>query len=300
VLLTGVAGSAEALEDRLAASAVPTAGFPEAELRARITSYAVSEGDPFLLAYYVDDGTNLLKPPLYVVRYDRATRDLRRAALAETSTLFQGKVPMDCTGSALRIAEKRGNLFIETHGGPSAGCVLVLSPSLAVRAALDGWLLGLIGADWAIVRGSEVHFQSVHPLHVSVFDLRRLRTTAVYPVAGDPFRSQYSRLLRRYASDQWCRENNAACDPAEFDVSPVGEVAVNESAPAFAFEAAFDGAGFGDAAAQKAGVLQVVYVYRLKGGVWEHRELSPAQMNRRFGASTPAELVQSGLDAVFR
>jgi hypothetical protein len=293
LLSPGISSAAETLEDRLAASAVPQAEFPLEELHARITSYAVSDGDPFLLAYFVDDGSNLLKPPLYVVRYSRATRELRRATL-------ESKASIDCIGSVLRIAERGDHVLIETHLGPSAGCILVLSRALAFRGAEGGSALGLLGSDWAIVQRSEIHFRPVEPLHISVLDLRSLRSVSVYPPASDPFRREYSSRLRRYLSEPWCRENNAGCDPAEFNVSPVGEIAVNASAPAFAFEARFDASGFGETAEQQAGTLRVIYVYRLKGGAWEHREFSPAEMVSRFGVRTPAELVQSRLEAVFR
>ena len=85
--------------------------FPAAELERKITSYAISSDDPFLLAYYADDGSGLLRAPLHVIRYGRAKRELRRGEIS----------PDDCVGSALSIREAHGFIYIDTHENPSAG-----------------------------------------------------------------------------------------------------------------------------------------------------------------------------------
>lgn len=54
----------------------------------KITSFAVSADAPFLLAYYVDDGSGRLNPPLHVVRYDRERADLKRADLRDVPAIL--------------------------------------------------------------------------------------------------------------------------------------------------------------------------------------------------------------------
>lgn len=102
---------AETLEDVLRAANLPVRQFSTSDLGAKITSYAISRGDPFLFAYYVDDGSGLLRPPLRLLRYDRATGNLLRADLRNATALFQGEIPLNCLGSALAIREYRGTIY---------------------------------------------------------------------------------------------------------------------------------------------------------------------------------------------
>lgn len=292
--------AAETLGDTLRAANVPTRQFAASELGVKITSYAISKDDPFLLAYYIDDGSGYLRDPLHVIRYGRSTGDLRRADVRDIKALFQGEIPMDCLGSALRIHENHDTIYIETHGGPSAGCIIVLSSGLSFQTALSGWLLGFLGADYAILRGSEIHFMSVHPLHVEVFDLKRKHLVEVYPFENDTERRRFSRLIEPHISEKWCVENNAQCDPENFDTDPKGELLVNEGAKVFGFEATFDVAGFGDAALQKQVPSRTVaYIFRERGGIWEHREFQPSQLQSLFGVMSIQDLVGKKPNAAF-
>ena len=282
----------------LRAAKVPTDRFAALELSQRISSYAISKEEPFLLAYYTDDGSGWLNPPLHVIRYGRAAGDVRRTDLRDIQALFQGELHMDCLGSALRIREQREAIYIETHLNPSAGCVIVLSSGLSFRAALSGWLIGLL-PDYAIVRASEVHFMSVHPMHLGVFDLKQQRLTAVYPFEDDPLRRQFSRLIAPRISDQWCMQNNAQCAPDNFDVEIDGQAVVNEEKRAFGFQTTFDAGGFGDAAEKLVRPQSAAYIFRLRGGVWEHRAFQPSQLQPLFGVTSIAELVSEKPDAAF-
>jgi hypothetical protein len=296
----GPAAAAETLGDALRAANVPGARFVPTELAAPITSYAVSPpGDePFLLAYYVDDGSGVLQAPLHVVRYGRATGDLRRADLRDITALFQGGIPVNCLGSALRAREYRGTVYIETHRNPSSGCVIVLSPELAFRYAYSGWVLGLMGADYAILRASEVHFMSVHPLHVAVLEVKRNRLVEVYPFPRDPERRRFSGLIAPHISEKWCMESNAQCDPENFNAGPKGELQVNEAAAVFGFQAEFDAGGFGAAAAQRVPPRTVAYIYRRRGDAWEHRVFEARRLEALFGMGL-RELVAAKPHAAF-
>lgn len=291
--------AAETLSDALRTADVPAQQFTAAELGRNITSYAIGGGGTYLLAYYTDDGSGTLQPPLHVIRYDRAKDDLRRADLRDAHALFQGAIPMDCLGSADAIREYRGVIYIDTHVNPSAGCVIVLNSELSLKAALSGWLIGLLGSDYAILRGSEVHFMSVHPMHIEVYDLKRNRLAEVYPYSGDPQRREFSRLIEPLISRKWCMEYYARCDPEIFDTNLKGNVAVNETSRAFGFEAQFDAAGFGETVLQQVPPRVAVYVFRERAGTWEHRQFEPGQFKRLFGGMSIEELVSRNPDLAF-
>jgi hypothetical protein len=301
LLCTGgvIRSTAETLQDTLRDANVPTRQFPAPDLGAKITSYAISNDEPFLITYYVDDGSGLLQPPLRIIRYDRAAGDLRRAELRDITALFQGQIPMNCLGSALSIREYRGMIYIDTHYNPSAGCLIVLSSRLAFRGALSGWLLGLMGAEYAIVQSSEIHFMSVHPMHISVLDLKRNQPVQVYPFKNDPQRRQFSHLIEPHISEKWCVEFNAQCDPENFDTDLKGHVTVNESARVFGFEAQFDATGFGDAAAKQVQPRTVAYIFRRRGGTWEHREFQGGQLQGLLGGMSIEELISQKPNLAF-
>lgn len=291
--------AAESLQDVLQTAGVPTRTFTSQELREGITSYAISRGNPFLLAYYTDDGSEILKSPLHVIRYERQSGRLRRLDLRDSKTLFQGKIPMGCLGSAEDIREYQAVVFIDTHVNPSAGCLIVLSSNLSFKTSLSGWLLGLLGTDYAIFEASEVHFAPVHPLHIEVYDLKRNRTVELYPPKDDPFRREYSRRIRPWISQDWCRINNAECNPENFDVALQSRLSINDAAKVVGFEAAFDAAGFGPVAAKHVAPRTVTYLFRLRDGAWEYREFPTNEVRRRFGVATVRELVMRNPSIAF-
>ena len=129
----------------------------------KITSYAISKDDPFLLAYYTDDGSGSLQVPLHVIRYDRATGDLRRGDVRDSDALPHGEIPLGCFGSVLRIREYLDTIYVETHVSPSAACAILLSSGLSFQTVLPGLLEGFLGADYGILGRGEIHFMSVHP-----------------------------------------------------------------------------------------------------------------------------------------
>jgi hypothetical protein len=207
---------------------------------------------------------------------------------------------MDCLGSAITIREYHDTIYIDTHYNPSAGCVIVLSSRLAFQAALSGWLVGVMGAEYAILRGSEVHFMSVHPMHLLVFDLKRNQSTAVYPYQNDPQRRQFSRRIEPHISEKWCMEHNAQCDPENFNTDLKGDLIVNEQARVFAFQAEFDAYGFGDAAEKNVPSRTAAYFFRERGGKWEHREFEGRQLQDLLGSMSFEAFVGQKPDLVFQ
>jgi hypothetical protein len=290
--------SAETLEDVLRTASVPTQRFAASELSAKITSFANSNEDPFLLAYYVDSGSAALLPPLRVIRYSRAKQDLQRADFRDIKAPFMGDF-MNCIGSAMEIREYHDRIFIDTHASPSAGFVIVLSSTLSFKAALSGWVLGLMGTDYAILRQSEIHFMSVHPLHIGVFDVKQNRLIQVFPFEDDPQRRLYSGLIKPLISQKWCMEFNAECNPENFNADPKGALAMNEAAKVFGFEAEFNAGGFGEAAEKQIPPRSVFYVFRRRSGEWEHREFATAQFQSLFGGKNLQELISTEPDRAF-
>jgi hypothetical protein len=291
--------AAETLRDTLQAADVPTQDFSDATMDEKITSYAISTAEPFLLAYYTDDGSGLLKPPLHLVRFLRGTNELRKAALQNATAEFEAGVDIDCLGSALSIFENVGTIYVETHISPSAGCVLVLSPTLEFRQGLSGWLLGLMGSDYAIMRRSETHTNSPTPMRIAMFDLKQKQLADVYPFKNDVQRLRFSRLIKRYISKSWCREYVLDCDPNTFDTEVKGALVVNAAAKTFGFEAEFDAAGFSATSEIQVPSRVVGYVYRRHGAIWEHRELEPGQLQDLYGIATIKELVTTKPNAAF-
>ncbi len=289
----------ETLEDVIRAANVPAGPFSKSELRQKIAGYGVSKGRPFLLAYYVDDGSGQLRPPLHVIRYDPGSKKLRRANFGEIKALFLDEIRMNCLGSALDISEFDGIVYIDTHYNPSAGCVIVLSSALELKTAISGWRLGVLGAEYAVIRRSEVHFMSVHPLHLTVYDVAGNRSTDIYPYKGDPQRLRYSKMIAPLISKDWCMKYNAQCDPENFDVDLQGLLAVNPSVRLFGFQAIFDAAGFGDTVPRAVHPQAVLYVFRERRAGWEHREYEAREFQQLFGSLNLEDLIRDSPDRLF-
>jgi hypothetical protein len=149
------------------------------------------------------------------------------------------------------------------------------------------------------VRSSEIHFASVSPLHIAVYDLVRNRSVQVFPPEADGFRQQYSVLIEPHISRTWCMESNAQCDPTNFDTDIVGQLAINEATRAFGFEARFDARGFGEDTEKQVAPRTVAYIFRERAGKWQYREFEPRQVRSRFGVSDISDLVTRIPDAPF-
>ncbi len=265
---------AERLEEVLAKHRVPLENFSAAERAHTITSYAASEGDaPFLLAYYDDDGSGLLKAPLHILRYD-GRNGLKRAELRGVDEMAPGamhQLSTSCLGSVLSVQENAGLVFIDTHINPSAGCVLILSPTLQFKVALWGWTLGFLD-HFLMLHGNEVHFADTHPLTVDVYDWKAETLLEVYPPKNDPRRKSFSAALAsRLPTEEWCRNQNVPCDPSQFS-GDISDLKIDEAALSFSFTATMSPEGFGDKAEREVSSEAVRYVFHRVGGKWIHTE----------------------------
>ncbi len=298
VLLLAVAlspvGSAETLGTVLRSRHVPTTQFSDSDLAGPISGWAASnDEEPFLLAYYaVDLSPDPLAPvrgsislgPLHVIRYNPATRELRRAEFAKASARLSFDEIIPCLLPVLAIGERHGVIHIATNGNSLPGCMLVLSAQLALRTAVSGRPLGWVGADYTVVQRG-----GAHPTEIDVYDLRRDLLTAVYPPVQDALRQQFAGALQAAFSGR----------ARGFNTELVGQVAVNEAAKVFGFVVRYDAGGFGEKTASQVEPLAVAYVYRLRRGRWEHREFLPERLMDLFGVETVGELVSGKPQAAF-
>ncbi len=303
-LILPFALSAETLEAVLDRARVPTASIPAVELQRKVTSYAVNARDPFLLAYYEETGAAALSFPLRLIRYSRSRHSLVRSALDTFNAPFSDLSPIGpdvCLGSALKISEEYGRVYLDTHIGPSAGCVLVFSNRLSLEATLSGAFLGVLDRDCVIVAENEIHFASVSPMRLKAIDLRRRAKAHIYPPRPDTLRDRYSDLIRAHMPPRrWCAETNSQCDPLNFDCELDSPVAVNSAAMSFGFIACFDSGGFGPDAAHYVPRECVAYLYHLENGVWQHRETPAAQIRQTWGVATVEEAISSRSHVLFR
>jgi hypothetical protein len=161
-------------------------------------------------------------------------------------------------------------------------------------------VLGFLEPDYVILERSEIHFMPVHPLRIYVFDVDRNRSVDVFPPKKDVFREQYSRMIWPHISRDWCRVNNAECDPGNFDTGIKEPLTVNQSASVFGFEAAYDANGFGAEVRKHVQPRSVAYIFRRRGEEWDYRALEPGQIPSRFGVPGIRELVTRNPYAAFQ
>jgi hypothetical protein len=264
----------------------------------RITSFGVvNSASQFAIAYYEDSGTDLLKPPLHLLRYDKSTRQWYSRDLGEgevkapfTTSAQPGGTPkaIACLGSA-SVSAVGDMLLVSTHLTPSAECTMILRPDLSMVSAFGGWEVAAIGSV-IVVERSEIHFAATHPLRLATIELATGIEHDLFPRPDDRMRNDFRRRLAAVADYGWCREHNASCDPQQMS-SDLGEVAVNVEARAVAFEVTFDSEAFGPKADSEIGSEKYFYIFELDP--LRYREFDEFDMQPTFGAATPERLVQS-------
>ena len=139
----------------------------------RITSYAVkAEAAWFAIAYYWFDGTELLPPELRIRILDRRSGAWQHRMLHRD--VHRG-------GSALHVHRAGDFIYIDLHGTPSAGALIVLSDRLIFKRRLEGWTSLLLSDGRVLYENSMTHFAPAHPGSVSLYDPRTDRDVRVYP-----------------------------------------------------------------------------------------------------------------------
>jgi hypothetical protein len=290
--------ASDSLRQALAAKHLPIAEAKLANLDKKITSWAeLDDASQYVIAYYVDDGTRRLQPPLYLERYDKKRGEWKSAALSDQEP-GDGAVDTPCFGSVLSVQAAENHLFLETHINPSAGCLILLSAEFKPEASLYGWLVGRIGEDKLVYHRSEVHFAPVHPAEIALFDLRTKRDVTIFPPKPDsPIRQARAEQLRDFyqGNEKWCNENNDPCDPEDFDSEVQGPVATSDKEAALAFLISYQQIQMAAGELQKpSGPKDVLYVYRRVNdeAKMEYRELLLSDAKARFDDVTLQKLLQ--------
>ncbi|HTT33152.1 MAG TPA: hypothetical protein VMH48_06090 [Methylomirabilota bacterium] len=283
---------ADTLKEALIAKNLPIAGAKLANLEKNITSGAeLDDPEQYVIAYYVDDGTGELNPPLFIDRYDRKSREWKSGQLPEARVKVKSATDeMDiCLGSILNMAGFGGRLFLDTHINPSAGCLLVLSPDLKLEASLYGWMVGRLGNDVLIYERSQVHFAPVHPTEIAVYDLRSKRDATIFPPKEPTpvWQARVAQLREFYKpNEEWCNKNNDPCDPEWFDSDLQGPLVTSEAESAVAFLVSYEQIQYVEGDVQKpSGPKDILYVYRRVDdeAKMQVREMTLQEAKTRFG-----------------
>jgi hypothetical protein len=293
--------SSDTLRQVLAAKSLPIVTAKLENLDKNITSGAeLDDETQFLIAYYIDDGTSALNPPLYLERFDRKQGSWKSATLGKAEARSQD-IDVPCLGSVMNISAIGGRYFLDTHINPSAGCVLILSREMKLEASLYGWLLGRLGTEAVIYHRSEVHFAPVHPAEIALYDLGTKRDVTLFPPKPESLiRQARTRQLQSFynGNKEWCNKNNDPCNPAYFDSALEGEVATNEKEQALAFVISYGQIQLVQEDVQKpSGPGDVLYVYRAVGdqAKMEYREILLDDAKAPLGHLSIQDLLQPGV-----
>jgi hypothetical protein len=237
-----------------------------------------------MIGYYVQHGDSL-EPPLWVRLYDKRQKSWRSQSIANTA---------DCRGSVMRI-EAIGIYFaLDIHLNPSAGCVLLLTSQLRLKRVLSGWVIGSFSSGDMIVEHSQVHFAPTHPLQLDIYDPGADTIQQIFPPKNDPFREDFMSDLHDNISEDYCRRENASCNPADVDTSAEG-FETSDATHSFAFLANFSSIGFGPKAEDVVGDRKVLYVFRHRGSNWNYREF----LANEFPISAKDALTPSTIKGIF-
>ena len=291
----------ETLREALVAKNLPVGAAKLENLDRNITSGAILDDESqFVIAYYIDDGSSALNPPLYLERFDRKQKSWKSAALRKAETRWED-IDVPCLGSVMNITAIGSRYFMDTHINPSAGCVLFFSRDMKLEASLYGWLVGRLGTETVIYHRSQIHFAPVHPAEIALHDFRTKRDVTLFPPKPEsPIRQARTRQLQSFynSNKEWCNKNNDPCDPAYFDSALQGEVATNEKEQALAFVISYGQIQLVQEDMQKpSGPGDVLYVYRGVGdqAKMEYREILLDDAKAPLGYLSLQDLLQPGV-----
>jgi hypothetical protein len=293
-------GEGKTLRDVLAAEKVPPDAAALHNLDAKISSGAeLNDAQQFVIAYYVQDVTGQLNPPIFVDAYDRGAGKWKSGEI-RPGTAKEGGADDNCFGSVLTIAAFSDSYALETHINPSAGCEIILSRDLKVKASLYGWIVGHFGDGGIVYHRSQVHFATVHPAEMAIYDPATGKDFNVFP--HPPFqeaRLQLAEKLREFykTHQDYCQKADDPCDPEQFDSSLEGKVVTDDREHAMAFVISYELQGFGQDEHKPAGPSEVVYVCRHVNdeSKMEYREMLWSEVKTKAGDVALAQLVEPAI-----
>jgi hypothetical protein len=225
--LIAARGSADTLGEVLRRNGISAESRGTTDLDRSITSYAVENADDvFIVAYYWLPADSISLPDtIQLERLEKASGIWIRAALPR-----KGAVPTTAgtswkAGSVLHIRHTCERLYLDTHGGPSAGTLLVLTRRLEPVTALDGRSVLVLENDIVIYEHSMVHFAPTHSAELWIYQPLGGLNVKMYPVEPyAPIRRQYIETVRcvyEQLGERWFRENNHHMDPERFNSDTV-------------------------------------------------------------------------------
>jgi hypothetical protein len=286
-LLASAAASVETLTHVLQRRGLTVSGQAIPNLDKPITGYEILDDEAlFLIAYYVYDGSGLLREPLVVTRFDRLAQTWRSAEILRRDARAG---PVDCFGSVTAIRPSVHGFYVGTHRNPSAGCTIVLTHDLAVQTTLYGWLLNVFGDGTVVYHNSQLHFAPTRYAEMSIYHPQRSSRVKIYPMKPyQRIRTEHINKVRTiYRDDNWCRLRNHHCDPERFDNFLAGSVEINNTTGALAFVIKFDNTVW---QRRTKGVeapedfTEVAYIYRnISRGPIEYKEILLSDLKARFG-----------------
>ena len=292
-------GEGKTLREVLAAEKVPLDAEALHNLDAKISSGAeLSDARQFVIAYYVLDATGQLNPPIFVDVYDRGAARWKSGAIKAGA----GKEGADdnCFGSVLAVVSFSDLYALETHINPSAGCEIILSRDLKVKASLYGWIVAHFGDGGLVYHRSQVHFATIHPAEIAIYDPATKKDFNIFP--HPPFQEVRSKLtgeLREFykTHQEYCQKANDPCDPELFDSSLVGKAATDDREHAMAFVISYEVQGYGQDEHKPGGPTEVVYVYRHVNdeAKTEYREMQWSEVRARVGDVGLERLVEPAM-----
>jgi len=304
-LLSRAQGEEKTLREVLAAEKLPLDANTLHNLDKTITSGAeLNDSEQFVIAYYLNDARGLLNPPIFVDVYDRNAGRWKSGAIGTAVAKWEG-MDVDCFGSVLAVVAFPDSLVLETHINPSAGCELVLSRDLKLKASLYGWMVGHFGDGGIVYHRSLVHFATVHPAEIAIHDPSTGKDFTIFP--HKPFqevRLQLTEELRDFfkTHQDYCQKANDPCDPELFDSSLNGKVIIDDREHAVAFIISYELQGYGQSDDKPGGPSEVVYVYRHVNNEarMEYREMLWSDVRERAGNVPLTRLVEpSILEKIF-
>jgi hypothetical protein len=177
-----------------------------------------------------------------------------------------------------------GGFLVRAHINPSAECMVVLGPDLAVRGILAGWPVATLADGRIVYQRNQVHFAPVHPVALALFDPRRGTDLTLYPPRPSrAARAGHVARMRSAYAPAWCNTRNHPCDPDTFDEHVNGPVMTDARGEALAFVMTWDNTT-GWSPAERWGRLEAFRELRAALARRDGRGEPPAYLYRNLAA----------------
>ena len=284
--------NAETLADVLGKT-IPQAAMPPANTQLPITSYAVLDDSSYFgIAYYLVDPRNpeALQPPLRILLLHKHSGIWAHREFHGIQTKMRGFDSV-CLGSVMSLEHSAKWLLLVTHLTPSAECTAVLTSRLKLVHTLYGWPATPSVSGAIIFQRSEIHFAATHPLELALYKLGSSTETSLLPRNDDGIWKDLTADIGATADRDWCRENNASCDPQKMDGS-LDSIVINNQTHAIALRVLYDASGYGPKTEDFVGDAVVIYIFDFAHGLIRHREFRQDILEQKIGVVELNKLIE--------